>query len=50
MTEVAIVAFAQSQVMVRDDSTTSGVEMLVPIFGEVYAQTGLTRADIGFWC
>jgi acetyl-CoA acetyltransferase len=50
LTEVAIVAFAQSQVMVRDDSTTSGVEMLVPIFGEVYAQTGLTRADIGFWC
>jgi acetyl-CoA acetyltransferase len=50
LTEVAIVAFAQSPVMVRDDSTTSGVEMLVPIFGEVYAQTGLTRADIGFWC
>jgi acetyl-CoA acetyltransferase len=24
--------------------------MLVPIFGEVYAQTGLTRSDIGFWC
>jgi acetyl-CoA acetyltransferase len=50
LTEVAVVAFAQSPVMVRDDSTTSGVEMLVPIFGEVYAQTGLTRADIGFWC
>jgi acetyl-CoA acetyltransferase len=50
LTEVAVVAFAQSPVMVRDDSTTSGVEMLVPVFGEVYAQTGLTRADIGFWC
>jgi acetyl-CoA acetyltransferase len=24
--------------------------MLVPIFQEVYAQTGLTRRDIGFWC
>jgi acetyl-CoA acetyltransferase len=50
LTEVAVVAFAQSPVMVRDDSTTSGVEMLMPVFGEVYAQTGLTRADIGFWC
>ena len=50
MTDVAIVGFAQSPVMVRDDSTTSGVEMLVPIFREAYAQTGLTRSDIGFWC
>ncbi len=50
MTEVAVVGFAQSPVGVRDDSTTSGVEMLVPIFGQVYAQTGLTRRDIGFWC
>ncbi len=24
--------------------------MLSPIFREVYAQTGLTRRDIGFWC
>jgi acetyl-CoA acetyltransferase len=24
--------------------------MLVPIFGEVLASTGLDRADIGFWC
>jgi acetyl-CoA acetyltransferase len=24
--------------------------MLVPIFAEVYAQTGLTKGDIGFWC
>jgi acetyl-CoA acetyltransferase len=50
LTEVAIVGFAQSPVMIRDDSTTSGVEMLVPIFREVYAQTGLTRTGIGFWC
>jgi acetyl-CoA acetyltransferase len=50
LTEVAVVGFAQSTVGVRDDSTTSGVEMLVPIFAEVYAQTGLTRSDIGFWC
>jgi acetyl-CoA acetyltransferase len=50
VTDVAIVAFAQSPVGVRDDSTTGGVEMLVPIFREVYEQTGLTRRDIGFWC
>ncbi len=24
--------------------------MLVPIFAEVLAQTGLTRGDVGFWC
>jgi acetyl-CoA acetyltransferase len=47
---VAVVGFAQSPVGIRDDSTTGGVEMLVPIFQEVYAQTGLTRRDIGFWC
>jgi acetyl-CoA acetyltransferase len=47
---VAVVGFAQSPIGIRDDSTTGGVEMLVPIFQEVYAQTGLTRRDIGFWC
>jgi acetyl-CoA acetyltransferase len=26
------------------------VEMLVPIFAEVFRATGLTKADIGFWC
>jgi acetyl-CoA acetyltransferase len=35
---------------VREDVTTSGVEMLVPIFAEVFRATGLTKADIGFWC
>jgi acetyl-CoA acetyltransferase len=49
-TDVAVVGFAQSPVGIRDDSTTGGVEMLVPVFREVYAQTGLTRHDIGFWC
>ena len=34
----------------RDDATTSGVEMLVPIFAEVFRACGLTRRDIGFWC
>ena len=46
----AVVGFAQSPCRVRDDATTSGVEMLVPIFAEVFRDTGLTRRDIGFWC
>ncbi len=48
--DVAVVGFAQSPVRVREDATTSGVEMLVPIFAEVFRDTGLTRRDIGFWC
>ena len=50
MTEVAVVGFAQSPVRVRADATTGGVEMLVPIFADVLRATGLTKADIGFWC
>jgi acetyl-CoA acetyltransferase len=50
VTEVAVVGFAQSPCRVRDDATTSGVEMLVPIFTEVFGATRLTKADIGFWC
>ena len=50
MTRVAVVGFAQSPVRVREDATTSGVEMLVPIFAEAFGACGLTKADIGFWC
>lgn len=50
MSDVAIVAFAQAPCLRVSDSTTNGVEMLVPIFREVYASTGLTKSDIGFWC
>jgi acetyl-CoA acetyltransferase len=50
VSEVAVVGFAQSPCRVRQDATTSGVEMLVPIFAEVFRATGLTKADIGFWC
>jgi acetyl-CoA acetyltransferase len=50
VTDVAVVGFAQSPCGVREDATTSGVEMLVPIFAEVFGATGLTKADIGFWC
>jgi acetyl-CoA acetyltransferase len=48
--EVAVVGFAASPVERYGPGTTSGVEMLVPIFAEVFAQTGLTKSDIGFWC
>jgi acetyl-CoA acetyltransferase len=48
--DVAVIAFAASPCERRGDGTTGGVEMLVPIFAEVYAQTGLTKGDIGFWC
>ena len=46
----AVVGFAQAPCRVRPDVTTSGVEMLVPILAEAFRATGLTKADIGFWC
>jgi acetyl-CoA acetyltransferase len=49
--DVAVIGFAQSPVVRSNDAaTTNGVEMLVPIFGEVLRSTGLTKGDIGFWC
>jgi acetyl-CoA acetyltransferase len=48
--DVAVVGFAASPVERHGAGTTSGVEMLVPIFAEVFGQTGLSKADIGFWC
>jgi acetyl-CoA acetyltransferase len=50
MRDVAVVGFAQAPNVRHGETTTSGVEMLVPIFREVLAQTGLTKGDIGFWC
>ncbi len=50
MTDVAVIGFAQSPCLRHSDSTTSGVEMLVPIFQRVLADTGLAKDDIGFWC
>ena len=50
MTDVAVVGFAQSPCVRHSDSTTSGVEMLVPIFQQVLASTRLAKEDIGFWC
>jgi acetyl-CoA acetyltransferase len=50
VTDVAVVGFAQAPVVRHGEGTTSGVEMLVPIFAEVFQATGLTKGDIGFWC
>jgi acetyl-CoA acetyltransferase len=48
--DVAVIGFAQSPVVRRGEGTTSGVEMLVPVFAEVMRSTGLAKGDIGFWC
>jgi acetyl-CoA acetyltransferase len=50
MNDVAVVGFAAAPCERRGDGTTSGVEMLVPIFAEAFGQTGLGKGDIGFWC
>jgi acetyl-CoA acetyltransferase len=50
MRDVAVVGFAQSPQQRRSSGTTNGVEMLVPIFQEVFSGLGITKTDIGFWC
>ena len=50
MREVAVIGFAEAPNVRRTDGTTNGVEMLVPIFREVFDQTGLSKEDVGFWC
>jgi acetyl-CoA acetyltransferase len=50
MRDVAVIGFAEAPSVRHTTGTTNGVEMLVPIFHEVLAQTGLSRRDIGFWC
>jgi len=50
MTDVAVVGFAQAPNVRHSPATTNGVEMLVPIFRQIFDATGLTKADIGFWC
>ncbi|HYK31757.1 MAG TPA: thiolase domain-containing protein [Streptosporangiaceae bacterium] len=50
MTDVAVIGFAQAPNERHSPATTNGVEMLVPIFGEVFRATGLTKGDISFWC
>jgi acetyl-CoA acetyltransferase len=50
VTDVAVVGFSQAPHERRTSGTTNGVEMLVPIFRDVFAATGLAKRDIGFWC
>jgi acetyl-CoA acetyltransferase len=50
VTDVAVIGFAQAPNERHSPATTNGVEMLVPIFAEVFAATGLSKSDIGFWC
>lgn len=49
MRSVAVVGFAQRQ-MREFDGSPNCVELLVPILGELWEQTGWSKADIGFWC
>ena len=49
MRDVAVVAFAQRQMWEMEGSPTC-VELLVPIFAELFERTGWTKSDIGFWC
>ena len=49
MRDVAVVGFAQRQMPHFDGSPTM-VELLVPIFADLWEQTGWTKDDIGFWC
>ena len=48
--DIAVVAFAQSPQVRETTGTTNGVEDLVPLFRQLFAETGLSRHDIGFWC
>jgi len=50
VSEVAVVGFAQAPNVRRTPGTTNGVEMLVPVFHRLLADTGLAKQDIGFWC
>ena len=50
MRDVAVVGFAQTEQVREHPGTTNGVEMLIPIFREVYDQLGIGKGDIGFWC
>lgn len=48
--DVAVVGFAEAPNVRSTDGTTNGVEMLVPLFRQVFDELSLTRHDIGFWC
>lgn len=47
---IAIIGFAHSPNVVGTHGTTNGVEMLIPCFDKLYAELGIARTDIEFWC
>ncbi|HSV40748.1 MAG TPA: thiolase domain-containing protein [Nocardioidaceae bacterium] len=49
MRDVAVVGFAQ-RTMPQFDGSPTMVELLVPLFADLWEQTGWTKSDIGFWC
>lgn len=48
--EIAVVGFAHAPHVPETFGTTNGVEMLVPCFQQLYADLGITKSDIDFWC
>jgi acetyl-CoA acetyltransferase len=50
MPPIAVIGFAHSPHVDKTFGTTNGVEMLVPCFQKLYAELGITRTDIDFWC
>lgn len=48
--DIAVVGFCQTRNELGSVGTTNGTEMLVPIFQQLYADLGITKDDIGFWC
>jgi len=49
MRETAVVGFSQ-RAMREFDGSPNCIELLVPMLGELWDQTGFTKSDIGFWC
>ena len=48
--EVAVVGFAHAPHVRHTAGTTNGVEMLIPLFQQMYRDLGISQKDIGFWC
>ncbi|HWU32458.1 MAG TPA: thiolase domain-containing protein [Marmoricola sp.] len=49
MRDVAVVGFTQ-RTMREFDGSPNCIELLVPMLGELWEQTGWTKSDISFWC
>ncbi len=49
MRDVAIVSFAQTP-YVRRERERNEVEMLMPVIGQVIADSGMPKSEIGFYC